>query len=180
MQRCARWIQEHIADLDRRWRKRHRPVLDESSLQFSRQLVANLERPDFQDVAGVLESGKPRAKHDSNFARPRLAFEMDRFAPGRDRRIPVVLCEKISPAVRHRESQTDRCAFSGGGSARSRGLVAARISSEFFWFVAVAGLILHARPVRPPECAWFSLDTASASCAKPEPEQRERIATFPH
>src|SRR6266576_7179625 len=101
-------------------------MLDESSLQFSRQLVANLERPDLQDVAGILESGKPRAKHDSNFARPRLAFEMDRFAPGRDRRVPVVLCEKISPAVRHRENQTDRCAFSGTGSAGSCGPLAPR------------------------------------------------------
>src|SRR5207253_11180310 len=86
-------------------------MLDESSLQFSGQLVANLERPYLQDVAGIVESGESRTKHDSNFAGPRLAFEMDRFAPGRDRRVPVVLCEKISPAVRHRENQTDRCAF---------------------------------------------------------------------
>src|SRR6266496_910122 len=101
-------------------------MLDESSLQFSRQLVANLERPDLQDVAGVVESGESREKHHSNFARPRLALEMDRFAPDRYRRVPVVLCEKIPPAVRHRKNQTDRCALSGVGSARSFGLVTAR------------------------------------------------------
>ena len=100
-------------------------MLDESSFQFSGQLVANLERPNLQDVAGVVESGESRAKHDSNFARPRLALEMDRFAPGGDRRVPVVLCEKISATVRYPENQTDRCAFSGFGSTRSRGLVAA-------------------------------------------------------
>src|SRR5437016_13012773 len=71
-------------------------MLDESSLQFSEHLVANLERPNLQDVTGVVESGKSRAKHDSNSARPRLALEMDRFAPDRDRRVPVVLREKIS------------------------------------------------------------------------------------
>src|SRR5439155_13812464 len=101
-------------------------MLDESSLQFSRQLVANLERPDFQDVAGVVESRESRAKHDSNFAGPWLALEVDRFAPDCDRCVPVVVCEKISPAVRHRENQTDRCAVSGVGSACSCGLVAAR------------------------------------------------------
>src|SRR5438874_7771667 len=100
-------------------------MLDESSLQFSGQLVANLERPDIQDVAGVVESGEPRAKHDSNFARSRLALEMDRFAPDRDRRVLFVLCEKNSAAVRHRENQTDRCAFSGTARARSCSLVAA-------------------------------------------------------
>src|SRR5207244_5912910 len=92
----------------------------------SEHLVANLERPNLQDVTGVMESGKSRAKHDSNFARPRLALEMDRFAPDRDRRVPVVLREKISAAVRYRENQTDRCAFSGSGSASSCGLLAAR------------------------------------------------------
>src|SRR5437764_6419742 len=99
-------------------------MLDESSLQFSGQLVANLERPNLQDVTGVVESGESRAKHDSNFARPRLALEMDRFASDRDRRVPVVLCEKIPTSVCHRENQTDRCAFSLAPSARSCGFVA--------------------------------------------------------
>src|SRR6266550_4808158 len=101
-------------------------MLDESSLQFSGQLVANLERPNLQDVTGVVESGESRAKHDSNFARPGLALEMDRFAPDCDRRVPVVLCEKVSAAVRYRENQTDCFAFSGSGRASSCGLLAPR------------------------------------------------------
>src|SRR6476620_11120747 len=100
-------------------------MLDESSLQFSGQLVANLERPNLQDVTGVVESGESRAKHDSNFARPRLALEMGRFTPDCDRRVPVVLCEKISAAVRYRENQTDYFAFSGSGRACSCRLLAA-------------------------------------------------------
>src|SRR6266403_5467646 len=99
-------------------------MLDESSFQFSGHLVANLERTNLQDVTGVVESGKSRAKHDSNSARPRMALEMDRFAPDRDRRVPVVLREKISATVRYRENQTDRCAFSGSGRALSCGLLA--------------------------------------------------------
>src|SRR5205807_3083169 len=78
------------------------------------------------DVTGVVESGESRAKHDSNFARPGLALEMDRFAPDCDRRVPVVLCEKISAAVRYRENQTDCFAFSGSGRASSCGLLATR------------------------------------------------------
>ena len=48
---------------------------------------------------------------------PGWLFEMDRFAPDCDRRVPVVLCEKISAAACHRENQADCCAFSGSGSA---------------------------------------------------------------
>ena len=92
-------------------------MLDESSIQFSGELVANVERPYLQDVAGIVESGESRTKHNSNFAGSRLAFEMDRFASGRDRRVPVVLCEKISAAVRHRENQTDDRAFIHAQSA---------------------------------------------------------------
>src|SRR5437763_7268076 len=122
-------------------------MLDESSLQFSGELVANLERPNLQDVTGVVESGESRAKHDSNFARPRLALEMDRFAPDCDRRVPVVLCEKVSAAVRYRENQTDCFAFSGSGRASSCGLLAARHFIRKFdakWGVAISIWGAHA------------------------------------
>src|SRR5437879_5051767 len=134
-------------------------MLDESSLQFSGQLVANLERPNLQDVTGVVESGESRAKHDSNFARPRLAPEMDRFAPDCDRRVPVVLCEKISAAVRYRENQTDCFAFSGSGRASSCGLLATRhfirkFDAKWAWRFPSGERTRHrrhARYVRSPE-----------------------------
>src|SRR5439155_693130 len=92
-------------------------------ISHPRKMIAQANCPtasafEWNRMAKLMSNGFQRVgKSPFRRRQIQLAFEMDRFAPGRDRRIPVVLCEKISPAVRHRESQTDRCAFSGGGSA---------------------------------------------------------------
>src|SRR5438045_4291116 len=58
-------------------------------------MVAHLDWPHLQNLAGIMESRKPRAKHRADFARSRLALEMDRVAPRGDRRVHDVL----SPAL---------------------------------------------------------------------------------
>src|SRR4051812_32305756 len=62
-------------------------------------MVAHLVGIDVQNVAGFLEPGKSRTKHDSDSPRSRLALEMDRIAPDRVRNLHVVLCQKIPAAV---------------------------------------------------------------------------------
>ena len=88
-------IQKYAARCDCRRRDCHRLVLDEPSIQLSGYLVAYLDGTHLQNLSGVLESGKPRAKYRADFARSRLAIEMDRFAARGDRRLHDVL----SPAV---------------------------------------------------------------------------------
>src|SRR5438309_1772600 len=51
-------------------------MLDESPVQPSGRVVADLDRPHLQDVAGFMESREPWPKHNSNSARPRLVVEM--------------------------------------------------------------------------------------------------------
>src|SRR5436189_4749822 len=70
-------------------------MLDEPSIQLSWHLVAHLDRTHLQNLSGVLESGKPRTKQRADFARSRLAIEMDRFTARGDWCIHDVL----SPAV---------------------------------------------------------------------------------
>src|SRR4051812_18894633 len=95
MQRQPGWIQKHGARRDCRWRDCHWRVLDESSLQFSRPMVADVDRVDVQTLAGVVEPGKYQSKHCADFARSRLVFEMDRFAARGDRRIHDVLSSAV-------------------------------------------------------------------------------------
>jgi len=77
-------------------------VLDESSIQLSGQLVAHLDGTHLQDFAGLLEPAKPRTKYCADFARPRLAVEMDRFVARGDRRIHDVLPSAIPKTDRRR------------------------------------------------------------------------------
>src|SRR6184192_1307572 len=70
-------------------------MLDEPSIQLSGHLVAYLDGTHLQNFSGVLEPGKSRTKHRADFARSRLATEMDRFAACSDRSVHDVL----SPAV---------------------------------------------------------------------------------
>src|SRR5215469_6030016 len=80
-------------------------MLDEQSVQLSRRLVANLDRADLQDFAGVLEPGKSFTKHRADFARSGLAIEMDRFAACRYRCVHDVLFPAVSETNRRRANQ---------------------------------------------------------------------------
>src|SRR5205807_7556837 len=62
-------------------------------------MVAHLQRPDLQNVAGLLEPRQPRPKHHPDFARSGLALEMDRFASDRLRNFHALLCEKIPAPI---------------------------------------------------------------------------------
>src|SRR5437660_8693356 len=65
-------------------------------------MVAHLERPHLQNVAGLLESRQPRPKHHPNPARSRLALEMDRLAPDRFRNLHALLRQKIPAPFKKR------------------------------------------------------------------------------
>src|SRR6195256_2335087 len=84
-------------------------MLDEQSVQLSRRNVADLDWADFQNVAGLLESGQSRTKHDPDFARSGLASEMGRLAPDRLRNLHALLSEGFSPPA-CRDFASRRCA----------------------------------------------------------------------
>ena len=65
-------------------------------------LVAHLDGTYLQNFSGVLESGKSRSKHRADFARSRLAIEMDRFTARGDRRVHDVLSSAIPKTNRRR------------------------------------------------------------------------------
>lgn len=71
-------------------------MLDEQSIQLSERMVEYVDWADLQDFSGVLEPGKSRTKHRPNFARPRLAIEMDRLAPRGDWGVHDVLSAAVS------------------------------------------------------------------------------------
>src|SRR5580765_1013220 len=72
-------------------------------------MVAHLDRPHLQNLAGVMESGKSWTKHRADFARSRLAFKMDRVAARRDRRVHAVLSPALPQTNRRR---TDNANYS--------------------------------------------------------------------
>ena len=77
----------------------------------------HLERAHLQDVAGVLEPGKSRAKHHPDFARSGLALEMDRLAAGCDRRFHALLSEEIPATVSVSPSCRPPARNAGAGKA---------------------------------------------------------------
>ncbi len=87
---------------DRRGRDSYRLMLDEPSIQLSGNLVAYLDGTYLQNFTGVLEPGKSRAKYRANFARSRLAIEMDRFTARRHRGFYDVLSSAVPKTNRRR------------------------------------------------------------------------------
>src|SRR5205809_715619 len=63
-------------------------------------MVANLDGIHLQNVAGLLEPGESRAKHDPDPARSRLVAEMDRLASHCLRHFHALLCERLSTTIR--------------------------------------------------------------------------------
>src|SRR6266404_8265195 len=92
-------------------------MLDEPSIQLSWNVAAHLDRANLQNLSGVLESGKPGTKHCADFARSRLATEMDRFAARRNRRVHDVLSSAVPKTNRGR---TDHAPCSRAGASHSR------------------------------------------------------------
>src|SRR6266567_9539745 len=82
-------------------------MLDEQSVQLSRRVVAHLDRADVQDFTGLLESGKSRTKHGADFARSRLAIEMDQLFARCDWRVHDVLSPALSKTNRRRTDHAD-------------------------------------------------------------------------
>ena len=66
-----------------------------------------LDGTHLQNFSGVLEPGKPRTKDRTDFARSRLATEMDRFAARGDRRVHDVLSPAVPKTNRRRTDHVD-------------------------------------------------------------------------
>ena len=74
-------------------------------------MVADMDRAHLQNFAGVMEPGELESKHCPDPARPRLAIQMDRLAPRRERCFHDVL----SPPL----SKTDRGSADFGDNTKS-------------------------------------------------------------
>ena len=83
-------------------------MLDESSLQFSRRVVADLDRADLYKISQA--SWNPEnlsSKHRADSARSGLAPEMDRLASDRQRSVHDVLFAPVPAANRRRTDHAE-------------------------------------------------------------------------
>src|SRR5947207_10715493 len=115
-------------------------------------MVAHLVRAHFQNVASLLEPRKPRPEHHPDFARSRLALEMDRLAPGRFRNFHALLREEIPAAC---EIRCRSAGFTAACSTRKRiGRLSVRVS------VLILALLLSGCVFGRPRTAHNNLDPA--------------------
>src|SRR6266404_5633605 len=84
-------------------------------------MVAHVERIDLQNLPSLVEPGKSWPKHGADFARPRLAVEMDRFVAGGDRRFHDVLSPAIPKTDRRRTDHAFTCKIRNKSCQRRSG-----------------------------------------------------------
>src|SRR5260370_837500 len=121
MERQSSRIQKHVASEQFRGRKRDRCVLDESSVQLSKQLVADVDGVHLQNFASVVEPGHSRSKKRPNSRGSGLAVEMDRFPPCRNRRVHDVLSPALPEANGRRTDHADRSETAEAGARTAPG-----------------------------------------------------------
>ena len=83
-------------------------------------MVANVDRSYLQNVAGIMESREPFAKHHPDFARSGLASEMDRLAADCNWNFHFVLRSRF-PQTDNRRA-TDHAIGFDAGKAKAEGI----------------------------------------------------------